>query len=142
MVHLKAELFRDLETVEGLHRALQNAIELEHATLPVYLYTHYSLDPIKNRRIRSLIMSVAMEEMLHFGLACNLLNAVGGAPRIDHPGFVPTFPGPLPGAVQDGLVARLAPFSKELVRDVFMEIEEPETPMSFPVVELSGVPPP
>ena len=44
MITLKAELFQDLNgTVKGLQSALQNAIELEHATIPPYLYALYSI---------------------------------------------------------------------------------------------------
>ena len=70
--------------------------------------------------------------MLHLALACNILNAVGGSPLIDDPSFVPKYPGPLPGTVEEGLVVPLAPFSVELVEKVFMVIEEPEDPLHFP----------
>ena len=40
--------------------------------------------------------SVVIEEMLHMTMAANALNAIGGAPMIDAPGFVPTFPISLP----------------------------------------------
>jgi hypothetical protein len=73
-----------------------------------------------------LISSVVIEEMSHFLLAANVLNAIGGAPVIDRPGFIPTYPGPLPGAVGSGLVVPLEPFSLELVENVFMAIEQPE----------------
>ena len=59
-------------------------------------------------------------------LACNILNAIGGSPAIDHPQFVPQYPGPLPGAVETQLIVPLAGFSLDLVKNVFMVIEEPE----------------
>jgi hypothetical protein len=70
-----------------------------------------------------------MEEMSHFGLACNILNAIGGSPTIDNPDFVPSYPGPLPCGVEGQLTVPLAPFSLDLVSDVFMVIEEPEDPV-------------
>jgi hypothetical protein len=76
-----------------------------------------------------------LQEMLHMALDCNILNAVGGNPKIDDPAFVPKYPGPLPGGVENDLIVPLAPFSKQLVNDTFMVIEEPEDPLHFPVVK-------
>jgi hypothetical protein len=135
MPKLRAELIANLDTPEGLRTALQNAIELEHATIPTYLYAMFSINPSNttNSSIHDLIFSIVIEEMLHMGLACNILNAIGGSPAIDTPGFIPTYPGPLPGSVEEGLIVPLAPFSYDLVQNVFMVIEEPEDPQNFPV---------
>ena len=133
MIYLDARLLDDLETPGGLHRALQRAIELEHATLPTYLYSFYSLGN-GNKEIASLILSVILEEMLHFALACNTLNAVGGAPAIDKPEFIPKFPGHLPGGVESGLCVHLKQFSLNHVHDTFMVIEQPEHPLNFPAL--------
>jgi hypothetical protein len=44
MITLKAELFDNLNgTLKGLQSALQDAIELEHSTIPPYLYALYSI---------------------------------------------------------------------------------------------------
>jgi hypothetical protein len=138
LIRLKAELFSDLNgTVEGLRRALQNAIELEHATIPTYLYALYSIKPLANPEIARLIKSIVLEEMLHMSLDCNILNAVGGTPRIDDPCFIPKYPGPLPGGVESDLIVPLAPLSKQLVKDVFMVIEEPEDPQHYPVLKAA-----
>ena len=40
--------------IDGLRAALQAAIELEHATIPPYLYALYSIRPTKNVRITNL----------------------------------------------------------------------------------------
>ena len=138
MIHLKASLLRDLHPssgIDGLRASLQQAIELEHATIPPYLYALYSLgtDP-GNATVAGIIQSVVSEEMLHMTLACNVLNAVGGHPVIDSPDFIPHYPGPLPGGVEDGLTVHLAPFSVELMRNTFMVIEEPEKFAEFPVM--------
>jgi len=113
--------------------ALQQAIELEHSTIPPYLYALYSLMPGKNDAVADLIESVVVEEMLHLTLAANVLNALGGNPVLDSPVFIPTYPGPLPGAVEGGLVVPLAACSLDLVSSVFMVIEQPEDPLDFPV---------
>ncbi len=136
MIALRAELAQGLDDPVALRDALQTAIRLEHATIPTYLYALYSLTPGTNGEIATLLRSVVVEEMTHMGLACNMLNAIGGAPKLDAPGFLPTYPGPLPGSVESGLTVPLAPFSTDLVHDVFMTIEEPEDPLEFPVDEL------
>ncbi|HEY6331908.1 MAG TPA: ferritin-like protein, partial [Blastocatellia bacterium] len=96
-----------------------------------------------NAEIAGLIDSVVVQEMLHMAIDCNILNAIGGEPRIDDPRFVPKYPGPLPGGVEGSLVVGLAPFSKQVVKDTFMVIEEPECPLNFPVLAVeAGAPQP
>jgi hypothetical protein len=138
MILVKAALLNDLnDSLSGLLKALKNAIRLEHATLPPYLYALYSIKPDANLDIAELIRSVVLEEMLHMALDCNILNAIGGAPPIDDPAIIPTYPGPLPGSVESSLIVPLASFSKQLVHDVFMTIEEPEDPLRFPVLKTA-----
>jgi hypothetical protein len=137
VLQLEARLFEALDTPDGVPTALQHAVELEHATIPTYLYALYSLEPGKNVEIAELIASVVIEEMSHMALACNILNAIGVSPVIDKPDFIPRYPGPLPGGVESQLVVPLEPFSPKLVHDVFMEIEEPEDPLQFPVAEAA-----
>jgi rubrerythrin len=126
-----------LDAVQG---ALQQAIELEHATIPVYLYALYSLDAAKNKEIAAIIQSVVIEEMLHMTLASNVLNAIGGSPVIDQPSFIPTYPGPLPGGVESSLTVNLAPFSMTQLQ-TFLDIEQPENPLDFNAVpaESEGI---
>ena len=121
MAELVAEPKHD---IDWLHDSLQLAAQLELATLPPYLTARWSIkkanDPVANS-----IKEIRGEEMLHFGLACNLLTAIGGAPLIAHPSVVPTYPGPLPGGVRPGLQVAL----RKLTRDqagVFMDIEYPQ----------------
>lgn len=118
--------YMSLESVEDLRLALQTAVELEHATIPVYLTALYSLKDGCNTEIAGLIRSVVVEEMLHMAIAANLLLAVGGQPRMNDPSFVPRYPGPLPGGLRSGLTVRLRRCSLEQIRDVFMAIEQPE----------------
>lgn len=115
-----------IETLADLKKALQTAIELEHATIPPYLTAKFTLFETGNDQIANLIGSVVGEEMLHLSIACNILNAIGGSPVINKPGFIPIYPGPLPGSVEDGLIVPLEKFSLKLIHDVFMVIEEPE----------------
>jgi hypothetical protein len=110
----------------ALRHKLQTAIELEHSTIPPYLYALYSIKTGGNLEVASLIRSIVIQEMLHMALDCNVLNAIGGSPKIDDPRFIPSYPGHLPGSVEDSLIVPLTPLSKQLVHDVFMVIEEPE----------------
>jgi hypothetical protein len=110
--------------------ALQRAIELEHSTIPLYLYALYSLDQERNRAIAKLIKSVVVEEMLHMVLAANVVNALGGRPEIAKVNFIPHFPGHLPGGVEGQLALHLRPFSLDQL-EAFIEIEEPRQPLAL-----------
>lgn len=134
MIELQAQLFKDLQTgeIHAVRRSLQQAIELEHSTIPLYLYAYYSLDSSKNGAIANIIWSIVMEEMLHMTLACNILNALDGHPKIDSPKFIPPYPGALPGGVESQLTVHLAPFSFHQLK-AFLTIEEPEAPLVFHV---------
>ncbi|WP_298422162.1 ferritin-like domain-containing protein [uncultured Kordia sp.] len=136
-------------TKSNLKQAMQQAIEIEIATIPVYLYTYYSVNRVPNQsdieakilsdmqatqngkknkktaaelqeaaaqlaldimvfanKAGGLIMSVAVEEMLHMSLSSNIKNALkppyGGVPDLVGktpkewpaylPGHVPAFP--------------------------------------------------
>jgi hypothetical protein len=115
-----------VDTVEDVQRALQQAIELEHATIPTYLFSLFSIKDRRNRAVAEIINSVVLEEMLHMALACNVLNAIGGDPQIGGADFIPRYPGTLPGGLRPDLTVSLRKASIEHVRDVFMAIEEPE----------------
>lgn len=124
-----------IRTPDELRAALQNAIELEHATIPPYLTGLYSIMPGKNQEATEIIRSVVMEEMLHMSLACNLLNAIGGSPDINNPHFVPDYnKGQLPGGVAPGLRVYLKKCSKAQIHEVFMKIEEPSE-ILYPIKE-------
>jgi hypothetical protein len=131
---LKRELIQNLQTpnpkVRDVQIALQKAVKLEHSTIPVYLYALYSLNQDKNAEIASILQTVVIEEMLHMTLAANVLSALGGTPEIDHPDFIPTYPGHLPGGVDKSLKVHLKKFSLEQL-DAFLDIETPEDPLNF-----------
>jgi hypothetical protein len=112
----------------GLHEVLQSALALEHATVPAYLYALLSLEPGRNVEVAGILREVVMQEMLHMALVGNILNAVGATPRVGLPGFVPRYPGPLPGGVLPELTVSLRRCSIEHVRDVFMAVEHPHFP--------------
>src|SRR5262249_29902476 len=116
----------EITDLESLRATAQLAVELEHATIPTYLCALLSIKQGRNREVAGLIRSVVIEEMLHMALACNLLNAIGGAPQIDRPSFVPRYPGHLPAGLRPDLTVTLRRCSIEQIRDVFLSIEEPE----------------
>ncbi|MEI8410859.1 MULTISPECIES: ferritin-like domain-containing protein [unclassified Kribbella] len=111
-------------TLESLREHLQWAVELEHATLPPYLCALYSLDPRRNPEAVQVVGSVFSEEMLHLALAANILNAVGGRPRLDAPEMLPPHPRRLP---HGSLELSLVPFGPEAL-EMFLEIERPAPP--------------
>ena len=117
-------------TIEVMRTALQYAIELEHSTIPLYLYALYSLVPDENPEVAAVLRSVVMEEMLHMVLAANVLNAIGGEPAISKPDFIPTYPGRLPGGVEGQVAVNLRPFSPEQL-EAFIEIEELRDPLRY-----------
>ncbi|MBX3655180.1 MAG: ferritin-like protein [Ramlibacter sp.] len=134
MIRLQRSMIEGLQgpqpAVAAVIAALQQAVELEHATIPVYLYALYSLDTTRNAEIAAILQSVVVEEMLHMTLASNVLNALGGTSMVGTPRFMPTYPGPLPGGVESGLVVNLAPFSMAQLQ-TFLDIEQPEDPIEF-----------
>lgn len=114
-----------METVEELRRHLQWAVELEHSTIPPYLCALYSVDGERNPEVARVVGSVFIEEMLHLALAANLLNAVGGEPRLDSAETLPGYPHPLPHS--DGSVqVHLRAFGAEAL-ELFLAIERPAT---------------
>src|SRR5262249_19638489 len=109
-----------------LQRSLQAALELELSTLPPYLCGLWSVVD-KTQPVRKLIRSIVLEEMLHMGLACNMLSAIGGTPQIIDGFRALTYPGPLPGGVRPQLTVFIAGLSKLYVQQVYLQIEYPES---------------
>ena len=107
-----------------IKQKLQSAIELEYATLPIYLSAMFSLE-VQNYVAYNTIRSVAMEEMVHMAIACNMLAALGGSPQlarlqIDYPVRG------LPGGAEPDLQVGLAPYSKNQLKN-FLRIETPQS---------------
>ena len=66
--------------VNWLKQGLQAAVELEFATIPVYLCGMWSIQEQSGPAYER-INSIVIEEMLHMGLACNMLTTLDGTPR-------------------------------------------------------------
>jgi hypothetical protein len=115
----------DSRDLSWLQESLQAAVELEFATLPVYLSGMWSIKD-QSGEVYDLINSVVLEEMLHMGFTCNMLKAIGGTPKI----VAPTYPGHLPGGVLPDLDVYLGGLSTNTL-DMYIAIEEPESPLAL-----------
>lgn len=93
---------------------LQQALVLEHATIPPYLTALYTLAPKSSWQALEALRSIAVEEMLHMTLVANLINALGGSPDTAGADFIPNYPAPLPFNV-DGIEVSLIGFSRAAV---------------------------
>jgi len=113
-------------SLDTLREYLYAAIQLEHATIPTYLTTLYSIHPGTNLDAVQVLRVVAVEEMLHMTLSSNILNAVGGKVDLNRPGFMPKFPTYLPNGETDFQV-NLERFSRAAV-GTFLQIERPAKP--------------
>lgn len=114
-------------TVEELREMVQLAIELEWFTLPPYLTALWSIkDRDEHPVVRNILLSVAMEEMLHMSLCCNLLVALGGKPKLLDPTKFPSYPDFPPG-IQLSTPVALQKLSLDAIK-LFMEIEKPSHP--------------
>lgn len=112
------------KTLPDLRRYLQAALEVEHLTIPVYMTGMYTIRPGTNRTAYYAIRAVLLEEMLHMTLVANLLNAVGGTPKVGT-GFVAEYPARLPFSGADVPEIGLRHFSPEALR-TFLRIEQPK----------------
>ena len=113
-------------SVDKLKKQLQQAVQLEFYTIPLYLTAMYSIVDGCNVEIYHIIRHVVMQEMMHMAQAANLLISMGETPVIDSPDFVPRYPAHgLPGGVLPNLQIDLKKLSLEHVYNVFMGIEVP-----------------
>jgi len=112
------------ENLPELRTYLQGALEIEHLTIPPYLTAMYTIRAGTNQDAYYTIRSVVLEEMLHMTLVANLLNAVGGRPRVARPDFVRSYPAKLPYSALDVTIP-LQHFSPEAMR-TFLLIERPQ----------------
>ena len=90
-----------IDTREELIGALHQAAEIEHGLMIQYLFPALSMKKRNDEGItppqlaltrswEAVILGVAVEEMGHLGTVCNLLAAVGDAPRFERPNFPQT----------------------------------------------------
>ncbi|MFK0257917.1 ferritin-like protein [Streptomyces sp. NPDC090445] len=122
-LELDAQGFGRPETLPDLHKYLQAALEVEHLTIPVYMTGMYTIRPGTNRAAYYGIRAVLVEEMLHMTLVANLLNAVGGTPKVGT-GFVAEYPAKLPFSGDSVPAIGLQHFSPAALK-TFLRIEQP-----------------
>ncbi|HEY7822208.1 MAG TPA: ferritin-like protein [Acidimicrobiia bacterium] len=113
-----------IETTEELREHLHAALNIELAAIPPYLYAMYSITDQRSEAAM-LIRSIVVEEMLHAALVGNLLLAIGARPRFADPSLIPSFPMEMPYH-EPPLELRLGRATEDLVRDIFMRLEQPE----------------
>lgn len=119
---MKSEEWRS--KVKELHILLQDALEIEHATIPPYFTAWISIMEGYNYEASEIIRSVVLEEMLHMTLVANLMNAVGANPDLTKADFVPKYPHILPHS-DACFEINIEKFSKDALK-IFMKIEFPE----------------
>jgi hypothetical protein len=128
---------------EELIFLLNQAAELEHGLACSYLFASFSLKssvveglpeeavPVV-RNWKKVLRGVAIDEMAHLGVVCNLLTAVGGAPNLDRPNFPQTTSYYLPD-----YSIELQPFNEQVLEH-FVYIERPEAMVAEPVMDADA----
>ena len=106
--------------IHSLRGHLQTAIRIEWSTIPPYLCALWSLGDTHNRTAAACLRDVVTEEMLHLTLVANVLNALGGDPKLDDP---PRYPATLPHSDRSFEIS-LQRFCPEAL-DTFLHIERP-----------------
>ena len=136
-----------VEHREHLWYLLAEATQLEHMIMCQYLYAAFSLkrDPAEGltaeqaaatERWRQVLRDIAIEEMLHLALVCNVMSAIGAAPTIGRPNF-PQRSAYFPPSVQLDLL----PFGADALTH-FLYLERPEGMERVDAVEFRpGAPP-
>ena len=115
---------------EQLWGLLAEAAEIEHHLMCCYLYAYFSLkdsvdegvtkDELASvRRWRREILDVAVEEMSHLAMVCNILSATGAPAHLAHQNF-PVAPGFHPANV----VVKLTAFDPDTLQH-FVHLERP-----------------
>lgn len=99
--YLKQPRLIDIDSVSDLKNALQIAIEVEIATIPPYMAALYSLKT-QSGYVYDTLTRIIYQEMRHYGLACNLLIAIGGTPETITPETLQPYPKDLPYGLGDG----------------------------------------
>ncbi|MCK2220647.1 ferritin-like protein [Actinomadura sp. ATCC 31491] len=131
---------------EHLWWLLNEASQLEHMILCQYLFAEASLKSGTEEGLteeqaeavagwRSVLSSIAVEEMLHLALVSNLLAAIGAAPTFGRPNF-PQRSGYFPSGIQLDLL----PFGEQALRH-FLYLERPEGMQLQDAEEFEPVPP-
>lgn len=118
-------------TIVGLRQNLQIAMEIEHATIPTYLTALATIKDNYNPQVQAIFRQILVQEMLHFALAANILNAVGGKPVLFSENFLPLYPTQLPGGVMPALQVPIEKCTIALISNIFMAIEQPSLTVDF-----------
>lgn len=138
MMKVTAKLGKEAPGITYLHEQLRIAMMLELSTIPPYMTALYSLmegdktapdyeaEFGDNATVAGIIRSVMIEEMLHFTLVGNILNAIQGEIKVTDPEFVPDYPTALPDSAGMFEVG-IRKFDKEAIQ-TFLHIEEPTPP--------------
>jgi Ferritin-like len=120
-----------VENREHLWYLLAEATQVEHMIMCQYLYAGFSLKTDADEGLTSeqaaavgrwhqVLAGIAVEEMLHLALVCNVMCAIGAAPTVGRPNF-PRQSDHLPPGVQ----FQLLPFGKAALTH-FLYLERPE----------------
>jgi len=128
-------LFERLKTNVGdigaLQQAAQLALQVEFATIPVYLSGMYSIVDTSSDAFQAL-RSVVMEEMFHLNQAANLVIGLGALPRFTGQA-APHYPGYLPHANEASTpLLGLYRASSDVFANVYSAIEAPAPPGAPP----------
>lgn len=140
--------------LDKLEVDLQTAIQVELATIPIYLYTYYSVmrkppsspwtdvpaSALYAGKAGGLIMSVAVEEMLHMSLSSNIFFALFGKPPELYQRSPASYPTKLPHHKllgprgPDGKRVVEIPLAKLSYEQLwhFLQIEYPSAPGDVP----------
>jgi hypothetical protein len=135
MIRLKLS---SITSVADAQAMLQTAINVEFGTLPPYLYAQLTLLPGSNAPAMARLQTITHQEMIHLCLGANILNALGGSPKLQ----APVYPGPLPGDIgHDGqvLILHILPFGEPAMQQG-MNIEMPVDPIDFPQMKMAAAP--
>ena len=123
---LRKEVQSLCSNAEGLKLQLQLAVQLEFATIPLYLTSLYTIMDHCNVEAYAVMRNIIVQEMLHFAQAANILIAIGGEVKIDSEDVVPHYPTTgLPGGVLPSLTLTLEKFTLKHVHNDFMALEVP-----------------
>lgn len=121
--------------MDTLRQSLQTAFELEWFKLPLYATSFYTLKPtMENKRVREIMYTVFLQQIVRFGQMGNLLLAAGVNPSMASATSPPKFPSTgLPGNVLQGVYMPLAKFSLEQIAS-FMKMHQQQATSKVPLI--------
>ena len=111
-VAVDASLYVGCEAArEDLVMAIKSAIAIEFYTIPIYLQAFWSVKD-GGSDVAKTVREIAIEEMFHLGLACNMFVAVTSESLNLHE-FVPSYPSEAPAGARPGLTINLRKLDRE-----------------------------